>query len=274
VWRWLPARERGVLRGHYLREVTVRSSGAPFACNQDQLYRQRAWFEVEARAIRPSRAAGGEPNPRGAIEIVEVGYRVEPSPCDHGFRKLGRYRARVDKGRAELRFPEGRQTLWRTSREGGPLEPPWEVAPARLAGAWQWRAETRDEQGLVRREEERWELAVPDAALDVAGFGGAAEHTRIFDAQVTRQVTVTSPDGALIPCAGAVSYGFDDRYTADGKRRGALIALQETAVSAGEHPCLRGREQRTLDTALIEQLGEYLVLEWRGKRRQVLHRPR
>lgn len=274
TWRWLPAGERGVVRGHYLREVTVSSSGQPFACNQDRRYRQRAWFEVEARAIRPSSEAGGERNPRGAIEIVETGYRVEPSPCDHGFRKLGRYRARVDKGRAELRFDEGRQTLWRTSYDGGALEVPWEAEPARLAGGWQWQAKTIDEQGLIRREGERWELTVGDAALDSADFGGAPEHARLFDGVYARRVSVESPDGSIIPCAGAASYSFEDRYVLDGKRRGALVAVQETEVQAGAHPCLRGREERALDTAILEQRGDYLVLEWRGKRRQVLHRPR
>jgi hypothetical protein len=274
LWRWLPARERGVVRGHYLREVTVRSSALPFACNQDTLYRQRAWFEVEARAIRPSRQAGGERDPRGAIEIVETSYRVEPSPCDHGFRKLGRYRARVDKGRAELRFPEGRQTLWRTSYDGGALAVPWEETPPRLAGAWQWATATIDEQGLLRREGERWELMMKDAALDAADFGGAAEHALLFDGVYARRVRVESRDGSIIPCAGATAYEFEDRYVLDGKRRGALIAVQETEVQAGEHPCLRGRHERTLDTALLEPRGDFLVLEWRGKRRQVLHRPR
>lgn len=270
-WRWIPGSAPGVVRGHYLREVTVRSADLPFACNQDRVYTQRAWFEVEARAVR-------EPGqlPRH-LEIVEKAYRTEPSPCDHGFRKLGRYLATVRGGRAVLIFPEGRQTLWRTESSGGPLPVPWEEAPPPLAGAWRWQSATLDEQGNLRREDERWELSLTDPAFDrgfaLRGGGVAAEHAKIFDGVYTRTVTVSSRDGSILACAGAPSYGFEDRYTFTGKRRGPLIAVQETAAAAGQHPCLRDQPTRTLDTATLEREGAYLILDWRGKRRQVLHRP-
>jgi hypothetical protein len=290
-WSWIPASTPGVVHGHYLREVTVRSAALPFACNQDQQYTQRAWFEVEARAITAV-VGPGTPGAVGRstkhvvkIEIVETAYRTEPSPCDHGFRKLGRYLVTADRGRAVLSFPDGRQTLWRTQTAGGPLPVPWERQPATFAGPWRWSTQSVDEQGLWRSEDERWELALTHSGsgsgpgsglgsgLDL-DLGAAAEHAKIFDAVVTRRVRVSSPDGSPIPCAGAASYGFEDRYVLDGKRRGTLVALQETGVSAGQHPCLRGRAERSLDTATLERLGDFLVLEWRGKRRQVLHRPR
>lgn len=286
-WKWIPASTPGVVFGQYLREVTVTSDGLPFACNQDQQYTQRAWFEVEARAVTVTDDASltivrRKPKSTVKIEIVEKAYRTEPSPCDHGFRKLGRYlvtthRARgagsAGGDRAVLTFPEGRQTLRRTSATGGPLAVPWERSPSPLAGAWRWSTQSTDEQGLVRSEDERWELALTNPSFNL-GLGAAAEHAKIFDAVVTRRVRITSPDGSLIPCADAATYGFEDRYVLTGKRRGTLIALQETGVSAGEHPCLHARAERTLDTATLEHLGDFLVLEWRGKRRQVLHRPR
>lgn len=268
-WRWIPGARPGVVHGHYLREVTVRTAGEPFACNQDRVYTQRAWYEVEARAVK-------EPGkPARHIEIVETAYRTEPSPCDHGFRKLGRYLATVRGDRAVLIFPEGRQTLWRTDATGGPLPVPWETAPAPLSGAWRWESQSLDEQGHLRREDERWELALTDASFDrglEAGLAAAAEHTKIFDGVYTRTVTVQSRDGSLIPCAGAPSYGFEDRYVVTGKRRGPLIAVKETASAAGQHPCLRDRPRRDLDSATLELEGAHLVLDWRGKRRQVLHR--
>jgi hypothetical protein len=290
TWSWHPTRGAhapGVLRGSYLREVTVRSSLLPFACNQDQQYTQRAWYEVEAHPVPPSaRRRRGEPapgeappEPPGDLELVELSYRTEPSPCDHGFRKLGRYRAFSSEGRLLLRFPEGQQTLWRTSDERGPARPPWEQRPARLGGSWQWRSVSTDEQGLVRREEEHWELAVAAAFVPCLGCGfGAfaplAEHAKLFDGIYTRRVTVESADGAAIPCAGAAAYGFEDRFILEGRRHGPVIALRETAVAAAPHPCLRARDERSLDSATLEQQGEHLVLDWRGKRRQVLHRPR
>ena len=267
TWKWRHDSGPGTLRGQYLREVTVRSATLPFACNQAMEYRQRAWFEVRARALPRVRGQGDARNPdRADLEIVEVSYRHEPSPCDHGFRKLGRYRVFVDRGRAALVFPEGRQTLWRTSAQGGPMPPPWEETPPSLGGAWRWTSEGLDEQGMSRREEERWELSLVDPPLP------AAEHAKVFDGIYVRRVVISSPDGAVIACAGAPSYGFEDRYVVDGKRRGALIAVRETAVSAGAHPCVRDRADRALDSATLEPMGDALVLDWRGKRRQILSR--
>jgi len=38
-------------------------------------------------------------------------------------------------------------------------------------------------------------------------------------------------------------------------------------------PCLRTTPHRALDEATAEQIGDYLILAWRGKRRQILYRP-
>ena len=47
----------------------------------------------------------------------------------------------------------------------------------------------------------------------------------------------------------------------------------ERAVEPGDHPCLRATPKRNLDEATAEQIGDFFVLEWRGKRRQILYRP-
>ncbi|MEZ4359090.1 MAG: hypothetical protein R3B48_02845 [Kofleriaceae bacterium] len=257
-WRWR-ADPEGDARGEYVREVTVRSEGAPFACNQDTSYTQRARFDVRARAVD------------GAIEIVETGYRVEPSPCDHGFRKLGTYRVLEAGARfVVLGFAEGHQTLRREDApdpSAEPLADPWE-APGPVAGAWIWTSARTDERGLAREEEERWELALPEPA------GGLAdEHAKVLDAIYVRRVTVRTRDGSALPCAEGSRYAYEDRYVLEGRRRGALIALRETAVAASAHPCLRAHPRRTLDTGMMEPLGAYLIITWRGKRRQVLRRP-
>jgi hypothetical protein len=74
-------------------------------------------------------------------------------------------------------------------------------------------------------------------------------------------------------CAGASHYGYADRYLLRGKRGEDGWRIDETAVFAGEHPCLADTPGRTLDAATASDDGDYLVLHWRGKRRQVLARP-
>jgi hypothetical protein len=58
----------------------------------------------------------------------------------------------------------------------------------------------------------------------------------------------------------------------DGHREEEHWHFYERATEPGDHPCLRVTPRRALDEATAEQLGDYLVLEWRGKRRQVLYR--
>jgi hypothetical protein len=272
-WQWRPSPGTAtVLHGRYLRTVTVRSSGLPFACNQSQEYEQRATFEVEARPRYRN----------GDLEIVETGYQTEPSPCDHGFRRLGSYRAIVRDGRVDLVFPEGRQALWKVDDQVSALQdPPWIRTPASSAGTWQWSSERAGPDGMLRREQERWEIAVSpplelrsgDRADQESGVADrdSADAERL-DAIYVRRVTISSADHSLIPCANASSYGFEDRYILDGKRSGELIAIRETAVAAGQHACLRQHSERSLDTGSLERRGRYLVIDWRGKRRQVLRR--
>ena len=82
-----------------------------------------------------------------------------------------------------------------------------------------------------------------------------------------------SPDGASqLACAGAPSWTFDDAYVVEATRDGDAWRFYELAAQPGDHPCLRATPRRHLDEATAEQIGDHLVLVWRGKRRQVLYR--
>ena len=230
TWQFWPvANPDAVLRGRYLREVEVSSAAEPFVCNQARRYRQRASFELEVVAHD------------GVLEIIETDYLAMPSPCDHGFRRLERYRAHVRRGRAALEFPQGRQTLWQIDEAvPSPPAPPWPHATAPLAGTWRWSNRARDEQGLWQTETEHWEFSGDGALTSPAELRDGATFAAIY----ARRVTVESPEGADLACAAAPRYGFEDRYLVEGKRRDGIIVLRETAVAAAEHPCLRGRSVR------------------------------
>jgi hypothetical protein len=251
-WRFRP--RPGVptqLVGRYVRSVEVRSDDrVPFQCNQRPWYRQRAVFDV---AVEITRAG---------FAITETAYRAEPSPCDHGFRHVGAYAAEHAGDRLTLHWQGGVQTLLQVDGELAALpDDPWPTTPS-PHGAWRWDATSFDDDGNVRDESEWWQLT-------------RRTDTRI-DATYRRRVTVRSPDGKPIACAGAPSWTFDDAYVLDGQREEEHWHFYELAASAAaspdDHPCLRATPRRNLDEATAEQLGEYLILEWRGKRRQILYR--
>jgi hypothetical protein len=255
--RWRFAIAPGVpdqLVGRYLRDVDVRATDdVPFTCDQRTWYRQRASFDVTATLV-----------PTGGLAITETGYRTEPSPCDHGFRHLGTYRGALVGDRLVLDFDDarggggGQQVLYKIDGAEGPLpDPPW-PAQYPLAGAWRWDATTPDDDGNARDERERWELSV-------RGDG-------VLDGTYRRHVTIRSRDGATIACAGAASWSYDDTYVLHGTHEDEHWHLHEVAADPGAHPCLAPTPHRDLDEATAEQLGDALLLEWRGKRRQVLHR--
>jgi hypothetical protein len=243
--------------GWYLREVEIRAAdGVPFVCNQLPSYTQRARYDVRAAVV-------------GRIAVIEeTGYRAEPSPCDHGFRRLGHYLARVRKHRLHLRWqvdehapgrPDaavtGLQTLDRAP--AGTVAPPWPPPATGWNGPWTWSVRTVDESGRVRDERERWEIP--------GGAAGAGATSR-------REVTVFTPGGQPATCAGgATSWRYVDHYVLEGARDGDLVTLREVAVDAGSHPCL-DPAPRVLDAVTAQLEGNYLELTWRGKRRQILHR--
>lgn len=249
-WRFLPMPGAPTrLVGRYVRVVEVRSdTRVPFRCNQRPWYRQRAVFDVEVDITQT------------AFAIREVGHRTEPTPCDAGFRRLGSYTAERAGERLVLRWDDGEQSLWKIDEDRAPLpKDPWPESPP-ITGRWRWDASSFDDAGNVHDESEWWEVT-------------RRTETRL-DATYRRRVTVRSPDGAAkLPCAGAPSWTFDDAYVVELTRDpGGGWHLFEVAAQPGGHPCLRATPGRHLDEAVVEQVGEHLVLVWRGKRRQVLYR--
>ena len=248
-WRLRPdPATPGHLVGRYVRSVEVRSlDRAPFQCNQRPWYRQRALYDVAADLD-------------GASFVVrETGYQTEPSPCDHGFRHAADYHAQLAGNRLVLHWDAGTQTLWQLDDQVAPLpEAPWPKTFA-PTGSWRWDATAYDDDGNLRDEREWWEIT-------------RRTDTRV-DATYRRRVTVRSPDGSPIACAGAPEWSFDDAYVLDGQKEEEHWHLYELAVEPGDHPCLRATPKRSLDEATAEQIGDFFVLEWRGKRRQILYRP-
>lgn len=249
TWRLWPT--PGVptqLTGRYLREVEVRSDDrVPFACNQRPWYRQRAIYDVTVQT-----APGG-------FTVRETDYRTEPSPCDHGFRHLASYAGDGDGERFLLHWDGGDQTLWQVDSNVAELPAaPWPARPE-VTGPWRWDATSYDDAGNLRDESEWWEIT--------------RRNDRQLDLSYRRRVTVRSPDGAAIACAGGPAWSYDDAYLLDGEREDEHWHFHERAYSPDEHPCLAAYPRRSLDEATAELRGDYLVLEWRGKRRQVLYRP-
>jgi hypothetical protein len=249
MWRLRPDPQAPLhLVGRYLRSVEVRSDDrTPFQCNQRPWYRQRGLFDVVVEQT------GGE------LRVRETGYTTEPSPCDHGFRHLGEYRVEARGARMILHWDQGSQTLYQTDDGPDPLPTVAWPNAYEPAGPWRWDASSYHADGNIQDEHEWWEITRRTA-------------TRL-DLTYRRRVVVRSPDGANIACAGAPSWSFDDAYVLDGQREEEHWHFHELAVEPGDHPCLRTTPRRALDEATAEQIGNFLILEWRGKRREILYRP-
>ncbi|HEU0036347.1 MAG TPA: hypothetical protein VFQ53_37300 [Kofleriaceae bacterium] len=249
VWRFKPSTASpNQLVGRYVRTVEVRSDDrVPFQCNQRPWYRQRAVFDV----VVDITDAG--------FAIRETDYRAEPSPCDHGFRHVGSYAATLKGGRLTLAWQGGTQALAQIDGDNRELPAePWPATP-KLFGPWRWDMVSYDDDGNIRSEHEWWEIT-------------NRSETKL-DLTYRRHVSITSGDGKPIACANATSWSFDDAYVLEGEREEEHWRFVELASDPGDHPCLAPTPKRSLDEATAEQLGDYLILEWRGKRRQILYRP-
>ena len=223
------------------------TDSTPFGCDQQPRYRQRAQFDVVVTADADA----------SAFTVHETAVRTEPSPCDHGFRHLGDYRAALSGRRMVLTFDDGgrpgTETLHQVDDLVGPLpEPPW---PARydLAGPWRWQSTVVDTDGNYRDETEWWEVpATP---------------------------RLTRPTGGASPCAARTAHRWRARTRRAGRsttrtcwpasaRRSTGTSTNSRSTPATTRACARRRGG--IDQGTAEQIGDYVVIEWRGKRRQVL----
>ncbi len=235
--------------GAYDREVVVvAEDGVPFTCAQDTTYRQRARYALVAELAD------------GAITVTETGYQTEPGPCEHGFRARGHFDGALRGNLLRLRWDGGEQVLSRAGTAPLPAAPAWAGLHPTWDGAWTWTVHTMDDGGDLRDEQEDWRIAIGADQLATATY--------------VRTVTTRSRDGRPIACAGARRWTYVDRYTLEGHLDRDLLTLREVASDPGRHPCLAPTPRRTLDSATAELDGDYALFEWRGKRRQVLHRPR
>lgn len=249
--------------GAYEREVVfVATDGVPFTCAQDTTYRQRTRYEVVAELAD------------GAITITETSYRTEPGPCEHGFRALGTFAGSIRGDLLRLRWtgahradaaaaPDadgGEQVLARHGNAELPAAPRWAGLTPTWDGAWTWSVHTMDDGGDLRDEHEDWRIAI-----------GADQ---VATATYVRTVTTTSRDGRPIACAGTQRWTYVDRYTLEGHLDQGVLTLTEVASDPGQHPCLAQNPRRYLDSLTGALDGDNVELEWRGKRRQVLRRPR
>lgn len=243
------------LRGHYRRVVTFRNrDGALFACNQRTSYQQITTYTLTGRLDQVP------------LTLRETAFEVEPSPCEHAFRRLTAYQVSIVGPTLGLQFADGNQTLWPTNGQPFNATPYGNQALADggehgdgLDGLWRNELTTVDERGDFRTETEAWQFTESAGQL-----GGTYR----------REVTVRSSDGAPFRCANAAQYSYHDVIEFTGHRQGATqtYALREIAIAADRAPCLAPMPGRALDEATFEKRGNYLVIEWRGKRRQVLFR--
>ncbi len=250
------------LRGHYRRVVTFRNrDGALFACNQRSSYQQFTTYTVTGRLDQ------------APLTLRETAFEAEPSPCEHAFRRLTTYQVSIVGPTLGLQFADGNQTLWPVPERdhlGALIADAADShalhstlagrsGSAGLDGIWRSELTTMDERGDMRTEAEAWQFT--ESAGQVWGT-------------YRRDVTVRSSDGAPFQCARAPLYDYHDviEFTAHRQGETQEHELREIAIAADPAPCLAAMPGRALNQATFEKRGNYIVLDWRGKRRQVLYR--
>lgn len=243
---WTLRRRGDAIEGEYRRSATLESlTGTPFECNQHESYELVTVYRVEGRVAADS------------IELRETSFETTPSPCESNFRKLASYRGQlVDGGGLTLRWKGGSQTLSKSQQPAGMLPRP----EATTTGSWRWQNRAEGKSGRrVRVELEQWQLAQTEAG----------ELTGTY----VRTVDVVDESGTAFDCNGKASYQYRDRYTVRGSIQGNRVLVAEISVDAAPHAC-NSSDERHLDTARGELVGDYIVLAWRGRNRQVLRRDR
>jgi len=235
------------VRGHYDREVTFMSlDGVPFQCSQSLRYRLTTRYSLHGTYDQ------------GKLNLKEVKYQSSNSPCDTGQRKLSSYGGDVKGDALVLTWAGGSQTLTRASTEISPPSRAKGEAKATTSGTWRWqnrRKRTTDTE--VRVESEEWKLTE----------NRAGTITGLYE----RSVTVFTQNGKTYACNGNTFYKYKDTYTVRGSRNGTKIILSEINSIPAQSECI-AHKKRHLDAATGTLKGDFLVLEWRGKHKQILHR--
>jgi hypothetical protein len=246
--RWQIKASEQALVGFYEREVTFLSvDGVPFDCNQALSYKLRTLYEIEGTLGKDT------------VAIRERDYQAPESPCERGFRQLAEYTGELIEGKLVLRWDDGEQTLARDEDAADRELPSMDVAGDDVGGEWQWstRTETRRD-GIVRVESESWDLSLDDEEI-----------TGSYD----RKVTVFYENGDKFRCNKDREYTYTDAYTVRGSIVEGEVNITEIDVAPQKHKCLIGRDDRHLDHAVGRVEDGYLVLTWRGRHTQILHRP-
>lgn len=242
--------QRGTrVSGYYVHHVTVVSGdGNPYRCNQETRYEQRTRYEVAGEV------AGSE------LSLREVGFRVDPGPCEHGQRRLSTYRARLAPNEMSLwELPVSTDlgvVLFRRAGEPGRTELARTSGPrGGLTGTWEWEIRSVDIQGDQQIERETWQLEQRGAAL-----------TGFYD----RTVRKISGDGQPFRCSQKPEFVHRTRYRVAGAVEGDRIELREIEIDAEPNECIAPRGN--LDSYRGSVSGpDELTLSW-GTGLQVLRR--
>ncbi len=234
------------VRGHYDREVTFMSlDGVPFRCSQSLRYRLTTRYTLRGTS------AGGK------LNLKEVEYRNASSPCDTGHRGLSSYEGSVTGDTLRLTWQRGSQTLTRASVNTElPSTPSPGVATAKGTWHWQNRREVKNARE-VRVESEQWTLNEQTGGTVTGSY--------------LRSVTVFSQTGRAFTCNGETYYQYKDSYRVRGSRTGDRLILSEIGSTPADSPCV-SHKKRHLDAATGKLKGDFIVLEWRGRHKQILHR--
>ncbi len=244
---WTLTVDGGKVSGHYDRLVVFESStGVPFDCNQHIRYGLRTRYAVEGTVVD------------GEITLSETSYEVTPSPCEQSHRKLKSYKALLspDGDTLALLWTDGKQNLRRVP-EGTVIEGAGPAVPeSSTTGRWTWQTINLMADGTKRLEIESWYLIEQDG--EIRG-------------DYRRELTVSGEDGETIECAGEASYRYTDRFKVRGSRKADTLHIVELSAEHADHPC--AAPNRSFDEATGALYGDYIVLTWRGRRRQVLRRP-
>lgn len=99
---WHLAETSDGVRGHYERTVRRIRGGGVFSCNQADRFETVTRYEISGQRF-------GE-----KVSLTESAYKVQPSPCDNGLRRLDTYQGHVaDSDSLVLSWGPGNQLLRR-----------------------------------------------------------------------------------------------------------------------------------------------------------------